>query len=68
MRTVNTQRCDIWDDAVQMNNVIYLQERYAYDRRRSRSRRRRNANRSDAFWNVIFSTLCLSVLACLFLH
>lgn len=68
MRTVNTQRYDIRDDEMRVNDIIYLQDRCAYDRRRPRSRRRRNAGRSDMFWNVIFSALCLSVLVCLFLH
>jgi hypothetical protein len=70
MRTVNTQRYDIWDDEVPTNNIIYLRERYAYNRRRprTRSRRRQNTGRSDMFWNIVFTVLCLSVLVCLFLH
>jgi hypothetical protein len=68
MRTVNTQRYDTWDEESRVDNVIYLPYRYAYDGRRARSRRRHSASRSDAFWNVIFTVLCLSVLVCLFLH
>jgi hypothetical protein len=68
MRTVNTQRNDIWDDEARMNDIIYLPQRQPYERKRTYRRRRWSLGSSEAFWNVIFSVLCLSVLACLFLH
>ncbi len=68
MRTVSTQRYETWDDEVRINDIIYLPQRPIYERKRAYRRRRRSAGRSDLFWNVIFTVLCLSVLVCLFLH
>ncbi len=68
MKAAETQLYDTWNDAARANEIIYLRDRQAHDRRRSRSRRRRNTGSSEVFWNVIFSALCLSVLVCLFLH
>jgi hypothetical protein len=67
MRTANTQRNDTWDDEARMNDIIYLPQHHYYERKRT-YRRRRSRGSSDAFWNVIFTVLCLSVLVCLFLH
>lgn len=68
MRMDNTQRYDMYDGDNAANNIIYLPYRYAYESKKYRARRRRRANRSENFWNVTFSVLCLSVLVILFLH
>lgn len=68
MQTGSSRRYDAWDSEAELNNIIYLPYRSTYNQKRSRSRRRKRAISSDAIWNAIFATLCLSVLVVLFLH
>ena len=63
MRTVNTQRYDIWDDEFRQTHITWGAVRTtAGDRTRSR---RRNTGRSDMFWNIVFTVLtCPFLSAC----
>lgn len=62
MKTENYQSFESWNsEELVIKSIIYLD---AY-----RKPRRGNRVKSVAiFWNVLFTVMCLSVLACLFLH
>lgn len=60
MKAANCETYDRWNENPKaVRKVIYLE-----DHRPARSRRR--VNTGDAFWNIVFGGLCLTVLVLLF--
>lgn len=59
MRAMNHQYTQYWQPA--QRNIIYLEEH-----RKPAVPQRQNTN--SVIWNSIFMTLCIAVLAVLFLH
>lgn len=67
MKAENTHRIDPWYAEARTSNIIYLRDLFPQEPIIPRRRRRKKRN-GDMIWNVLFVTLCLSVLVCLFLH